>query len=227
MGVCAGAFFGCLALRILCVLVVPEVYLDAGLLERITFLRADSLLLGGYVALALRGPAPQWVHSAARRVFSTLVVGFVLLEALHWVAKRSLIRAGTNDPWMGTIGFSLIDLFSASVVVLALDRSSWAGRLGTWEPLRQLGVISYGFYVFHDLPHEIYGALATAITHRSAFTPWLAALMAFFGTLMLASLSYVVLETPFLKLKRYFVAESDESETVEAADYAVVPSAAI
>ena len=45
-----------LLLRVMCVVFVPNQYLSAELLYRITPLRVDALLLGGVVALCLRGP---------------------------------------------------------------------------------------------------------------------------------------------------------------------------
>jgi peptidoglycan/LPS O-acetylase OafA/YrhL len=66
---------------------------------------------------------------------------------------------------MSTIGYSWIALFYSALILLALTRSS-AGfnRIVLYPPLRSLGTIAYGLYIFH------YGILSTAyalVLHRA------------------------------------------------------------
>ncbi len=68
-----------------------------------------------------------------------------------------------------------------------------------------MGGISYGAYVFHDIPHNAYHALWSYVGER---VPLVAAhsgrpflLLPLTGTLLLAALSYRFFETPFLNLK--------------------------
>jgi len=77
-----------------------------------------------------------------------------------------------------------------------------------WRPLRALGRISYGFYLFHDIPHELYDRAATWMVaclpfalDREAVTAPVSAVLAFCCTIVLASLSFRFIERPFLRLK--------------------------
>ena len=107
-------------------------------------------------------------------------------------------------PVLTTCGFTLIDIFAA-LLVLALLRPR--GPLYTFfhlPPLRRLGRISYSFYVFHHLLHDVYRALARHIT--TAPVPWqhVTALIGFLLTLLIAEPSYCLHEQPFVRLKRFF-----------------------
>lgn len=64
-------------------------------------------------------------------------------------------------------------------------------------PLRWVGRISYGAYIFHDIPHAIYAKLALHSAHHLVAINLLAAS----GTLLLAALSFRFYERRFLLLK--------------------------
>lgn len=98
---------------------------------------------------------------------------------------------------------TLIDLFFGLVILVSLDPNSLLFRSLTFKPLRQLGQISYGFYVFHDIPHLFYAFLVrryfphAAGVSRIPMTP----IVALVGTLLLSILSFRFFEAPFLRLK--------------------------
>ncbi len=69
----------------------------------------------------------------------------------------------------------------------------------------RLGLVSYGFYVFHDLLHDFYADLAHRVWPGEAYGMTL--LLAFGGTVALAGLSYWGLERPFLRLKGRFAGQ--------------------
>jgi len=102
------------------------------------------------------------------------------------------------DPFVATIGFSLIAVASAAVITLALDPG---GPLQGWlrfGPLAALGRISYGMYVFHAMPlryvESIKGSLDAQ--HAAVLIP----VAGFLGTLAVAALSFRFVERPFLRL---------------------------
>jgi peptidoglycan/LPS O-acetylase OafA/YrhL len=203
--ICLATCVICLILRIFCIFTVPAVYLNAELLYRLTPLRADALLLGGFIALALRGPEAAWVKRAARPIFYLGLVGFIAFEVLYRLITHRVYAPIPNTPILSTLGFTLIDLFAASLILLSLDSNERLYRLFTLKPLRSLGRVSYGFYVFHDIPHLAYAALIFRLLPRIHHPSIYIAAVALTGTLILSYLSFHFFETPFLSLKRFFI----------------------
>jgi peptidoglycan/LPS O-acetylase OafA/YrhL len=82
--------------------------------------------------------------------------------------------------------------------VLALEYGTWTFRFFNLGPLRWLGRISYGAYVFHDIPHPIYTRIA-----RHLWVHWELGmtLLAFAGTLLVSWASFRWFESRFLKMK--------------------------
>ena len=159
----------CLAARILCVFLLPARYLDADILYRLTPLRADALLLGGAFALMLRGPEADKLKALVRPAFPFFLLGFALFEGLYRHAAHHFYYPTVGAPVLDTIGYSLLDLFAAIVIVLSLNPAGLFYRIFTIKPLRRLGQVSYGFYVFHDIPHQMY--IALVVTAPSVATP--------------------------------------------------------
>lgn len=205
--VCAAAFFVVLAARVLCVLAVPRNLLEAGLLERFTPLRVDALLVGGFVALCLRGPEAARLTRFARPIMWAVAGAFLAMEGYYVVSTGSPYNPGVWVPWLGTIGYSMIDLFAAGLILQAIQPETGVYRILEYRWLRRLGQISYGFYVFHDIPHILYIKLVRHLFGANAthFSLRVAAL-ALVGTLLMAYSSFRFFEAPFLKLKDRFTA---------------------
>ena len=198
-----------LALRIVCVLLLPKAYLDAEILYRLTPFRADALLLGGALALMIRGPEASSLIARVRPLFWVFVTGFIVFEASCLAKLHHLYYPVGTGRGMSTIGFTLIDIFAAIVILLSLDPHGLVYRLFTLRWLRRLGEVSYGFYVFHDIPHPFYSALVAALlrdfTHINPDWAYLyIAALAFLCTLALSFLSFRFYEAPFLRLKDRF-----------------------
>jgi len=194
----------CLAARIACVFFVPPDYIDAELLYRLTPLRADALLLGGALALALRGPEAAWLHRFRHHALTLFAVGFVMFENQHLYAPVA------GAPVLDTIGYTLIDIFAAALILVVLHPGGILFRVFTLRPLRRLGQVSYGFYVFHDIPHIAYVKLAQHIARHLPFPGvtlgGVTACIALPATLALSFLSFRYFESPFLRLKERFAA---------------------
>jgi len=163
--------------------------------------RIDALLIGGLVALCLRGPEETIVRRA-RRPF--LLASSILFVALYLISVKvlSLPLQGSASNWIGIFGFTLIDAFAAALILECIHPGSFLSKALSWKPLRALGVISYGFYVYHDLLHDFYSDMAHRLSSRYAYP--LTLLIAFAATLLIATLSYRLLEKPFLRLKDRF-----------------------
>ncbi len=196
-----------LAARLACLHLVPQAYLSAELLYRFTPLRADALLIGGFTALAIRGPEAARVHRLARLTLLAASTGFILWELTyrHLGPTHLFYHPYAGDPVMTTIGYTLLDITCAALVLHLLSLDNLLARTLNLAPLRYLGEISYGFYVFHDMFHWVYGHTLTHFFGEHLSKGGTAIfLLAFVGTLFFASLSFRFFESPFLRLKSRF-----------------------
>ncbi len=210
--VCGAVVLLCLAARVACLYLLPHSLLAADFLSRATPLRADALLLGGFVALCLRGRESDALERCARPLLFAFAVGFAVFEltCLSVSPSHAVWQPDFKSPILPTVGFTLIDL-SGALLLLCLLQPRGVFRIFTLRPLRALGKISYGFYVFHDLLHQAYAALAHALTHHRGPAVNLTALLALAGTTILSYASFRFYETPFLRLKRFFTAEPENA----------------
>jgi len=173
-------------------------------LHMMTPLRMDAFAVGAL--LALKSVSPRRAASFLL-ASGTLILGLVLSGVY------------ARDSWLvGTVGYSLNALAAGAAVGLATSIP-----LLTARPLRHIGKVSYGMYLLHPL------CLAAASTgaHALGFdlmsiSGWplidaigaLAILTLF--TVAVSTVSFAVLETRFLRLKRHFASESDEGSPLVA-----------
>jgi peptidoglycan/LPS O-acetylase OafA/YrhL len=193
-----------LAARIACLYFVPQPYLQAEMLYRLTPLRADALMLGGLLALILRGPEVRWLSRILRPTLYIFIASFFIFEAMYRLFVHHVYYPSPSAPGLSTIGFTLIDLFAGIIILVSLEPSSLLYRVLTLKPLRRLGQMSYGFYVFHDIPHVAYIMLVSHLFGSFHQERYVVALIALVGTLILSYLSFRYFEAPFLRLKDRF-----------------------
>lgn len=190
--------------RCVCVLFVPQQYLSAELLYRITPLRADALLLGGLVALCLRGPEAEQVRKLAKPVLIVFAAGFFLWEFTYRQVSGAhhFYHPYAGAPVLTTIGYTLIDLFSAALILSILQPKGILFSIFNLKWPRRLGQISYGFYVFHDLFHGVWVVGALHLPQLKVTTA--TSLLGLAGTTIISYLSFRFFEKPFLRLKERF-----------------------
>ena len=204
--ICLASVAVCLVLRIACLYVVPLPYLNAQLLYRLTPLRVDALLLGGFLALAQRDMAERvLLNRLAMPIASSCFMVFIFFEAIYRVAFHHAYEPDLTGSVLSTVGFTLIDVFSACLILLSLDSKSVFYKVLNIKPLKKLGALSYGFYVFHDIPHRAYAMLVNRCLPHVAHRSVPIAIVAFCGTLTLSYLSFQLFESRFLRLKKLFV----------------------
>lgn len=198
MWCCGVTLAVCLPLRLLGQHLFPQWMLDNEVLYRFTPLRLDALLLGGLMALALRGPSAANVLRYARRLTPLCMAAAVYLLAA-FVYQHLHHRMPTYPEWKFTWGLAVVDVLSGATILLAIQPGTFVYRALNRPALRWLGRISYGAYVWHDIPHNLYTRLALWLwpSHYKELVP----VLGLCGTLVLASLSFRLLETPFLNLK--------------------------
>lgn len=102
-------------------------------------------------------------------------------------------------------GYTLLGYFF-TVTIYSVVKHGMFVRFLEWRPVRYLGRISYGLYVYHFPVIWFSGRIRDlGITDESLAKP-LTALIAFIATLAIASASYRFMEYPLLSLKeRFFV----------------------
>jgi len=187
-----------LPLRLLGQHLLPVWMLKGEVLYRATPFRLDALLLGGLLALILRGPHARTLLRAARLLTPVILAAVIYLisAALY---QHIFYREPTYPAWKFTWGLSLVDFLSALLILTAIQPVSIVYRALNRKPLRWLGRISYGAYVLHDIPHTLYIKGATRISppHFRLLVP----VLAFVFTLLFAWISFQFFESPFLNLK--------------------------
>jgi peptidoglycan/LPS O-acetylase OafA/YrhL len=168
--------------------------------------RMDTLLIGGILALVLRGAnADRWQRLCRPifLLFSVLTLGIFVLSPAY------------DSPWLMTVGFSCIALACAGLIGMTLRAGSPAFKIFYRKPLRILGKYSYGFYIFHTiyiwawiqflilLSHHIHSLVMAGVVELSS---------AFFVTFLVSKLSYDLCEVKILRLKRNFEYDSELGE---------------
>lgn len=202
--ICVVVFFLVFLARIGCVLFLPQNLLEAGFIERFTPLRVDALLLGGFVALCLRGPEATRIQRFALPVMWSSVGAFAAMQVFSLLTIHRFYRMENWWSWPCTLGYPCIDLFAAGLILRTIEPGTLLFGLLQNRYLRRLGQISYGFYVFHDILHVTYDKLVHHIFGDVRHAPWVVAAVALCGTTILAFVSFRYFESRFLKLKDRF-----------------------
>ena len=211
MFVCVGSIVVCLGLRLAGQQLLPAWMLRNEVLYRLLPFRLDALLIGGLLALLLRGPEAETLLRAARWAGGAALVWVVVWTVLSPFGHVWQDRY-VYPPWKFTWGLSAVDVLAALLILVSIQPGTWLYRVLGIRPLRWMGRITYGLYVFHDIPHNFYRNLAVQLHHGSARS---VALLALASTCVLAWLSFHFFESPFLNLKeRWTVRRSETASPV-------------
>jgi peptidoglycan/LPS O-acetylase OafA/YrhL len=193
-------------LRVLAQHTAPVWMLQANLLDRATPFQLDALLLGGLVALLLRGQHRKQLYAIGKIIALFAAFAACLVLAVGIAHSYPNWRDGYPYPsWQYTWGLTFIDIFAAAIIITALRPSSSLYHVLSLPPLRWIGRISYGAYVFHDIFSKVYWAVVTvAAAHfkfvENHFTVF-HCLLGLTCTLLLSWFSFECFERRFLNLK--------------------------
>jgi peptidoglycan/LPS O-acetylase OafA/YrhL len=155
-------------------------------ISRFPISRAKTQFFVLLAVLPLVGFAAQYLATGEIGAISAFGYPLLLPEAYQFI-------------W----GYTLLNYLFA-VVIYGVARERWAVRFLEQRPLRYLGRISYGLYVYHYPIVWFAGRIADLGVEPPIHKP-LTALIALAGTILMASLSYSLIEHPVLNLKdRYF-----------------------
>ncbi len=163
------------------------------------YCRFDSLLIGAALNIWLQ--RRKLTRSSLRRISTVVFSSSSVLLAIALVTLGSKHPMDETNPVIQTFGLTLVAIASASVLLRSLDDTSRLSRFLRFSPLQNLGVISYGFYVYHALFHTEVDLLASKLHQPVRFL----ILPLIFGLTYVVSLaSYRFYESPFLRLKDRF-----------------------
>ncbi|MHB1518992.1 MAG: acyltransferase family protein [Acidimicrobiales bacterium] len=173
--------------------------------------RAGSILIGCLLAhVWIRGREPKRY-----------------LTQTAWIAALFLLiclpLAGTTGPFLYRGGLVAIDA-ACAVLILAIVDGRWLGRrFFEWRPLVLMGMISYGFYLWH-LP--IFFAIRYYGTHWNDVVRVVVAVVATFA---LSITSFFVVERPFMRRKNRLSAAQPgrQPEAQPSVSRAITPPTAI
>lgn len=168
-----------------------------------TLTRADSLLAGAWVALAVRRPGG--VRALRPWVAWIAVIGVPVLVLISATKSGSHLLT-----WVYTTKFSVYSVWYAAIVLLAAlaTPGKGLGRVVCWPVLQRLGKYAYGMYVYHG----VFGPWLASILPGTYLEKYvgpvpaivLHSLVATAVVFVIAAASYHLYEAPILSLKRYF-----------------------
>lgn len=144
---------------------------------------ADGLLIGAGAALLWR-----W-----RMVPLRYLNQLATISALGLVAIAILYPKTNSAMFLG--GFTAVALMTAIVILGVVENRFSLMPVVEWAPLRTLGRVSYGVYLYHALGLRI---AARHIPHENAVPLTIAGLSV---AAVLVATSWFVIEQPFLRLK--------------------------
>ncbi|MCS3839376.1 peptidoglycan/LPS O-acetylase OafA/YrhL [Pseudomonas sp. JAI111] len=152
-------------------------------------LRADTFLFGIYLGLC------TGVGSNATKSFWLALSGFACAFLIIGIALH-LGPPGLSG-MSEVVGYPMTGVLCC-LLIFAIDKSTIPAKLLSLKPMRHLGKISYGIYVFH-----IFALWASEeIMRRTGLDSALGKLaLGILITIGLADVSYRLLERPFLRLK--------------------------
>jgi peptidoglycan/LPS O-acetylase OafA/YrhL len=197
----------------------------------VTLLALGAVSFAAYLALiALQDhPSPIWRYNLPARFFYFIPgMGLALLRLRVERARPAWLDgiAGSSFAWLAASAVTWLAIFAdyrleplaALAAFLAVGacvlplRTSAPLRALDWRPLVALGVASYSLYVWHSRVE------ANLVAHGwipGGFAAQL--LVAIPASIVVAAVSYRVIELPFLRLRRRWSTASAPIETPEAA----------
>jgi peptidoglycan/LPS O-acetylase OafA/YrhL len=206
IGICASVVVLMPLLRIVTQNTAPAWMLQGNLLYCTLPFQLDSLLLGGLAALLWRGMHRDRLILTAR--VTAAIAALIAIVYLAFTIHPSNLfwrEHYVYHPWKFTWGLSFINILSVAIVVCCLNAKGWIATALSVRPLRWLGRISYGAYIFHDIFHNVF---TNALNRLSLQHPFImlhgekiVLFVALSTTLLFAWLSFRFFETPFLRLK--------------------------
>ena len=174
----------------------------------------DALLVGGWLALAIRGAERVEIIRRAKAAFFVAIL-ILLIDAgvergLDWQTSQ----------FINTIGYTVVAVASTALIALAIKPDGVAGKLFSQSWLRWLGKYSYGIYVWHMVigpPIVEFSRKRLNIGTSSKIAHILVGWVLGVAICLIAGfISYQAFEVHFLRLKRFFPYSESKRHPVSA-----------
>ena len=152
--------------------------------------RIAAIFYGAVAACIMASPRRSRTSAGRRAALEVAAFISMAFLCVAWVGLEG------TDPRLYRGGLTLCGIAAAIVVAAAAHRRT--GRLGralSWRPLRWLGGISYGLYLWH------WPVVAILDEQRMGFGGWRLAMVWTVVSLALAEVSFHVIETPIRRGK--------------------------
>jgi peptidoglycan/LPS O-acetylase OafA/YrhL len=147
--------------------------------------RAQTLLVGALLAIATAGREPWLALDPRRHDRATFLLGCAGALALALMC----VGASSNGAFLYRGGFLLVAVCAAAVVAAASGNNPLARALSI-RPLRAIGVISYGLYLWHWPVDVVANSARTGLSGAALFFAQSAI------SVTIATVSYVLVERP-------------------------------
>jgi peptidoglycan/LPS O-acetylase OafA/YrhL len=159
----------------------------------ITFFQLDALLAGAFLALYLRGSESSWLERAAPGLAFGIAATAGLAIVYEYFIRHIAHPWNVIPSWEFTFGLTPVNLLSGSIILLSLNPRFFLNRIFLLPPLRRLGQVSYGFYVFHAIPIALYGSfVASHLHHLRQTSTGLLALLCTIGLALFGKVSSIL-----------------------------------
>jgi peptidoglycan/LPS O-acetylase OafA/YrhL len=171
--------------------------------ERIQYLftlcRLDTIAIGCLLAVFVRSARYQAWRTTLPRVLAPVVAGSVAV---------GLVTQLDRTTWFGrTFGYDVVAIGFAALVLLVLERRDRAATaILRIAPLRYMGKLCFGLYLLHRPADTLVTALLARARLDEASLAWVPVKIAV--ALALATVSWRVIEQPFLRQKHRFTSKA-------------------
>jgi peptidoglycan/LPS O-acetylase OafA/YrhL len=189
------------------------------------FTHMDAFAFGAYISrFSIPKAKGQFIFLAAFLPIAGFVTEYQAtgtIGAISALGYPLLLPDAYKFIW----AYSFINYFFA-VLIYGVAQEKWFTHFLEWRPLRYLGKISYGLYVYH-YPLVWFSVRITDLGIEPPYLQPISALLTLVGTILIASLSFRFLEKPIIHLKdRFFplhAADRAEGSTSLAAEKTTLP----
>jgi peptidoglycan/LPS O-acetylase OafA/YrhL len=159
----------------------------------------DALCLGALLAY-LNSHEDELLISKQKVIHFLLLTGLfitIVLPMLPYLHSQNLVVSALADTGRGQI-------FACLVAAAANGLKSVLGKMLESKPMVYLGKISYGIYLIHAFMSEIVYRTFDYLDLPGYQSPLIIALFSTVATILVATITWHVLERPINDLKRFF-----------------------